>query len=407
MSRMEDDLFTYEVEISEITNIPCDLKKEDDLEQQISHESDNDTKYDPSNVEFTEWLASKNFNHKTMDHYTMKALWIYWARGDDEVELTDEESSNSNNEDEVAKIFRIETNVFDFETPLCRAFKEFNYILQIDPDDGKLKEEALKNKAITDGMIDEDDESSNEGWKRWDDFEIINRDNEESENEMEHEEEERSEVFDDHERSVCNIRRFEMIKYSFRDDEEYMAIKENEYDDLTNTSKEAIQAYQEIFRMMDERWMVSENQLLFVSLLIFLGKHDCVEGIPSVRKVWDDWEVDRYGNANLVIMEYLAKISKKARILELKRRHLKITVLTSKYVVSIKEDTAYLCLHFTKDHKGNKINTPYPGKTNTPYSSYGNNIFWKISNVVPTPRNPPICRIDLSQYVVSTIFQTL
>ncbi|GJY26250.1 hypothetical protein Tco_0400976 [Tanacetum coccineum] len=30
------------------------------------------------------------------------------------------------------------------------------------------------------------------------------------------------------------------------------------------------------------------------------------------------------------------------------------------YVVSIKEDTAYLCLHLTKDHEGNKINTPYP-----------------------------------------------
>ncbi|GKE63820.1 hypothetical protein Tco_1514187, partial [Tanacetum coccineum] len=53
-----------------------------------------------------------------MDHYTKKALWIYWIRGDDEVELTDEESSNSDGEDEVAEIFRIETNVFDFETPL-------------------------------------------------------------------------------------------------------------------------------------------------------------------------------------------------------------------------------------------------------------------------------------------------
>ncbi|GJR89129.1 hypothetical protein Tco_0213140 [Tanacetum coccineum] len=31
----------------------------------------------------------------------------------------------------------------------------------------------------------------------------------------------------------------------------------------------------------------------------------------------------------LIIMKYLVKISKKARILELKRRHLKITVLTS------------------------------------------------------------------------------
>ncbi|GJS66181.1 hypothetical protein Tco_0680745 [Tanacetum coccineum] len=166
----------------------------------------------------------------------------------DLVELTDEESSDSDDEDEVAKIFRIETNVFNFKTPLCRAFKEFNYLLQIDPDvltkdidgfktykeykdgwiyewnkdvpwcmkrpwrrmeyegttqlnhwnlpgayiigntlryqdlewyealkDGKLKEEALKNKAIMDGMIDEDDESSNEGWKIWDDFDNTNR----------------------------------------------------------------------------------------------------------------------------------------------------------------------------------------------------------------------------------------
>ncbi|GJV85316.1 hypothetical protein Tco_1525214 [Tanacetum coccineum] len=46
MSRMEDDLFTYEVEITEVTNISCDLKKEDDLEQQMSHESDDDMEYD-------------------------------------------------------------------------------------------------------------------------------------------------------------------------------------------------------------------------------------------------------------------------------------------------------------------------------------------------------------------------
>ncbi|GKA21487.1 reverse transcriptase domain-containing protein [Tanacetum coccineum] len=100
----------------------------------MSHESDDDMEYDPSDVEFTEWLASKIFNYKTMDHYTMKALWIYWARGDDEVEITDEESSDSEDEDEVAKIFRIKTNVFDFETPLCRAFKKFNYLLQINLD---------------------------------------------------------------------------------------------------------------------------------------------------------------------------------------------------------------------------------------------------------------------------------
>ncbi|GJR80210.1 hypothetical protein Tco_0150995 [Tanacetum coccineum] len=59
-------------------------------------------------------------------------------------------------------------------------------------------------------------------------------------------------------------------------------------------------------------------------------------------------------------MEYLVNISKKARILKLKRRNMKKTNSDNQYAVSIKEDTAYLCLHFTKDHEGNKINTSYP-----------------------------------------------
>ncbi|GKD94698.1 hypothetical protein Tco_1374535 [Tanacetum coccineum] len=91
MSRMDDDLFTYEVEIPGLANVPCDLNDEDDSEQHITLGSDVDMEYDPSN--------------------------IYWTRGDDEVELTDEESSDSDNDDEVAEIYRIETHVFDFETP--------------------------------------------------------------------------------------------------------------------------------------------------------------------------------------------------------------------------------------------------------------------------------------------------
>ncbi|GJV25981.1 hypothetical protein Tco_1378676 [Tanacetum coccineum] len=43
----------------------------------------------------------------------------------------------------------------------------------------------------------------------------------------------------------------------------------------------------------------------------------------------------------------------------------------------------------TKRPQSMKINKPYPEKLNTPYSRYGINIiFWKISNVVPTLRNP-------------------
>nr|GFA46756.1 hypothetical protein [Tanacetum cinerariifolium] len=92
MSGMDDDLFTYEIEVA---NIPCDSNTDDDSEQQMSQEDDDD------------------------------------MGGDDEVELTDEEFSD--NEDKIVEVFRINTNIFDFETPMCKAFKEFNYLLQIDP----------------------------------------------------------------------------------------------------------------------------------------------------------------------------------------------------------------------------------------------------------------------------------
>ncbi|GKF06688.1 hypothetical protein Tco_0037356 [Tanacetum coccineum] len=116
-----------------------------------------------------------------MDHYTKRALWIYWLRGDDEVKLADEESSDSDDENEVAKIFRIKANVFDFETPSWRedgycngenlpgAYIVGNTLHYQDLEwynalkDSKLKEEALRNKAIMEGTIDDDDESSNNG----------------------------------------------------------------------------------------------------------------------------------------------------------------------------------------------------------------------------------------------------
>ncbi|GJS10712.1 hypothetical protein Tco_0367508 [Tanacetum coccineum] len=286
LSGMEDDLFTYEVEVA---NIPCDSKMDDNSEQ----EDDDDIGYDPSDVAFIEWLGSKFFNYKTMDHYTMKALWIYWIRGDDEVELTDEESSDDM--DEVAEVFRIDTNLFNFETPMCKAFKEFNYFLQVDPDlltkdiqgfktyedyrndwiyewnkdipwvyekpwtnagvwtkptpdyewyealgDSELKDLALRNKAIMEGVINEDDDESRyEQKRRWNIYT-----NYDDVYEINHGDNEREELCEIHELPVCNIRRYMMIKYSFNNDEEYVAVKEDEYNDLTITRKEAYRAYQ-------------------------------------------------------------------------------------------------------------------------------------------------------------------
>ncbi|GJT33991.1 hypothetical protein Tco_0924410 [Tanacetum coccineum] len=231
-----------------------------------------------------------------MDIFTKGALWDYWKLGTDEIEPTNEETS-----------MEIETNLFDYETPLCEKFKEFNYLLKIDPDlltkdiegfktyeeykddwiyewnenvpwvhekpwndtkvwtepapvkhyckpfnyksgysewptcswkddgycnggnlpgayivgntlryqdlewygalkDNELKDKALRYKAIMEGLIDEDDESSNNDWRRWDGYEIDYHDQEEREYENGHEDRERCELFDDHKLLVCNIR---------------------------------------------------------------------------------------------------------------------------------------------------------------------------------------------------------
>nr|GEX44215.1 hypothetical protein [Tanacetum cinerariifolium] len=200
-------------------------------------------------------------------------------------------------EQELSEIFRIETNLFDYETPLCEKFKEFNYLLKIDSDvltndivgfktydkykddwiykwnknvpwvhkkpwtdtgvwteptpvvhcckpfnyknrcswwptcswredgycngenlpgayivgntlryqdlewydalkDSELKEEVLRNKVIMEGLINEDVDSNDEDYER---HELCGNET--------------------HELPVCNIR-FEMIKYSFGQDEE-------------------------------------------------------------------------------------------------------------------------------------------------------------------------------------------
>ncbi|GJV39451.1 ribonuclease H-like domain-containing protein [Tanacetum coccineum] len=58
-----------------------------------------------------------------------------------------------------------------------------------------------------------------------------------------------------------------------------------------------------------------------------------------------------------LIMEYLVNISKKAHILELKTKTFEDYYSDIQYAVSIKEDMTYLCMHFTKDHKGTRSNT--------------------------------------------------
>ncbi|GJZ11287.1 hypothetical protein Tco_0546046 [Tanacetum coccineum] len=107
------------------------------------------------------------------------------------------------------------------------------------PEDSELKDKDLRNKAILEGLIS-DDESGNDCWKKWKSHEIYyhNYDEGDCENEM-HEEGHELCSIKTREVPVCQIKRYKMIRYSFKDEEEYVAVKENEYDDLTITSEEA------------------------------------------------------------------------------------------------------------------------------------------------------------------------
>ncbi|GKB85572.1 hypothetical protein Tco_0957844, partial [Tanacetum coccineum] len=54
--------------------------------------------------------------------------------------------------------------------------------------------------------------------------------------------------------SNCMVRRFEMMKYSFDDDEEYIIIKESEY---LKHSKDSLDDYREFLRLIDDGRVVT------------------------------------------------------------------------------------------------------------------------------------------------------
>ncbi|GJY09842.1 hypothetical protein Tco_0378027 [Tanacetum coccineum] len=378
LSGINDDLFTCEIKVPKPT--PCveqttNLTHNDlgEYEWKMSYEECekiyaeaviliNKRLVRLIDVTMEQWLDLKYGNHKTMD-INIKFLikkGVYWMRGDDEVVLSNEEVSdlndeNNDDEQEIGEIFRIETNLFDYETPL---YTEFNYLLKVDTElfthdiqrtetyedyenksnnkvdepwsedgvpyemcDHSYEPFRFKNmKAKWPTCSSNDNGFYNEGelprmvrrafrnfheldyellvklqdywWKvndqecspfaSWRDHirgpyanfittcdpylgvnRIFGRNSKASNNSnVQEKEEQHNERRCDtaHNTLVCKIRRFEMIKYSFGQDEEYVAIKEYEYDDLTKTNKDACRAYQEIFHIIDEGWVVTRAE---------------------------------------------------------------------------------------------------------------------------------------------------
>ncbi|GJY85452.1 hypothetical protein Tco_0499478 [Tanacetum coccineum] len=243
------------------------------------------------------------------------------------------------------EIFRIETNLFDYETPLCTEFKEFNFLLKVDPElfthdiertktykdyenelnneleshgpkleyhmkfdyecynelaDSNLKEEDLKQKAIYEKSWGDASQSIMNfyAWLKRNHIQgpYVNYYSNFMHNE-EHENKDKRGLIDNQKRALCNIRIFEMIKYSFGEYEEYVAIKEHEYNDLKSTNEDACCTYQEIFRRMDEG--------LDINALALSDRHPTYHETPSDQVNMDD--------PNITMEEYIRLEEEKAR----------------------------------------------------------------------------------------------
>ncbi|GJT35141.1 hypothetical protein Tco_0925560 [Tanacetum coccineum] len=145
------------------------------------------------------------------------------------------EADKDDNLDDIGEIFKIKGNLFFFETPLCKSFNEFNYLLKIDTLMQILTDSAMVENYP--GCIFGRNYGANNA-----------RDTQDS---QEHKKEH-------HDPSICQVRRFEMMKYSFDANDEYVTIKEHEHFDHSRTNIDACQAYRECFRIMDEGWLMTK-----------------------------------------------------------------------------------------------------------------------------------------------------
>nr|GEW26023.1 hypothetical protein [Tanacetum cinerariifolium] len=221
--------------------------------------------------------------------------------------FSDLEEANNDDGQEIGKIFRIETNMFNYKTPLCTKFNEFNYLLKVDPelftydvertmtyDDYKNKlNDELKEPWFEDGVPYKIGPYANfyaTNNPYVDINRIFGKNDETSLNFDVHNKDVHEERCNDttYEQAICKIRRFKIIKYSFRDDES-------------------------------------------------------VFGRLARLDTFIDTKIGVHGFSYNLAQDLAGKKSTK-----LKHEETDSDIL---YVISIKEDTAYLCMHFTRNHE--------------------------------------------------------
>nr|GEV20071.1 zinc knuckle CX2CX4HX4C [Tanacetum cinerariifolium] len=115
---MEDDLFVYELEVFEDFYLTC-------IEQP------------PDNLKNEKRLDIKFRDHKKVDKEILEkvvSIWLIRSYKNQFEEYMEIKRGLEESLCEDTKIFRIEKDIYDLESPLCKEFKEFSHILQIDVD---------------------------------------------------------------------------------------------------------------------------------------------------------------------------------------------------------------------------------------------------------------------------------
>nr|GEZ49514.1 hypothetical protein [Tanacetum cinerariifolium] len=192
-------------------------------------------------------------------------------------ELSNSKDRNLNEEEVIAQNFKIDTNIFHFETPLCKAFEEFNYLLGIDADvlTKYIPEFKTYGDYKDDWIYEWNDKIPWVHEKPWMDEKcgrnllLLNMINKYGDDDtgylydylvygnapfITNEEEERSKEIRCKllwipftKPSACKMESFAIVKYSFRPSEKYVTIKECGYYDWMKTEENACHAYQDIF----------------------------------------------------------------------------------------------------------------------------------------------------------------
>ncbi|GKC19974.1 hypothetical protein Tco_1022124, partial [Tanacetum coccineum] len=222
----------------------------------------------------------------TWEELVKKFIKKFYQLSYDNEEIEAEEDDDP---DDITDIFKIEGNLFDYETPLTYEEYELNNTVIRDLEEPWLDNgvpyqlcdhicetyhfkkgmtkwptcssdiDGFCNSGELPGMVQGPyaNAKTERTYNPYLDIKRIFSRNYEADN-AGHTQDNQEHKKEHHDPSTCRVGRFKMIKYSFDADDEYVAIKEHECSEHLESNIDTCQTYKELFYIMDEGWLVTK-----------------------------------------------------------------------------------------------------------------------------------------------------